>query len=152
MDEMVVVAETRGKLCKLAREACQQLQGAARDVGGVVCGGPVSGRVPLTRSAGISRTLQDCLVQLVAWASRSLLGFRVLWVWIWLAGLERESDLQRGMAADEQCNARNASARPSRACSIDIAASHRKRRMKYNERSLNLGAINRSRRIGKFCK
>ena len=59
-DEVVAVAEIRGKLCKLAREACQQLQGAARDVGGVVCGGPVSGRVPLTRTAGISRTLSDC--------------------------------------------------------------------------------------------
>ena len=59
VDEVVVAAEIRGKLCKLAREACQQLQGAARDVDGVVCGGPVSGRVSLTRSAGISRTLQD---------------------------------------------------------------------------------------------
>lgn len=100
-----VVAEIRGKLCKLAREACQQLQGAARDVGRVVCGGPVSGRDPLTRPAGISRTLQDLLraagrfgITLVV----RLSGALDLAGW---AGLERESDLQRGMAADEQCNA-----------------------------------------------
>lgn len=57
----------------------------------------------LQESAGHFRI---CFEQLVVSASRSLLGFRVRWIWLagWV-GLERESDLQRGMAADEQRNA-----------------------------------------------